>query len=205
MKQKNIVPSVISLSNTVWAPAKKRRVDNLLQWKCIRRKKGPMQTQLLLKYIYAHHLTFSNNSLKSASSTKTSLGFRSKSGLNVCFYQRVCFLTGREEVVDCPGGVERGQLQTLGEGGQGVALDCGRVVHPPIEQQFLDQELVRQEEGELRVLTLPQTPLGLFQQNHHHVHRKQPAHHLEEAAQHTVHTHGYDVMKPHWHVGFIRW
>lgn len=64
------------------------------------------------------------------------------------------FLTGREEVVDGPGGVEGRQFQTLGQAGQGVALDGRGGVHPPGEQQTLDQELVRQEGGELGVLAL---------------------------------------------------
>lgn len=103
----------------------------------------------------------------------------------------VHFLTSREEVVDSPRDVERRQLQTLGQAGKSVALNSGRVVHPPSKQQALDQELVWQEAGELWVQTLFRPPLWLLQQNHHHIHGKQPAHHLHKAAKQTVHTHRY--------------
>lgn len=86
-----------------------------------------------------------------------------------------------------PGGIERRQLQTLSQTGEGVALDGGRAVHPPSEQQVLDQELVWQEAGEVSVLALLLLPLWLLQQNHHHVHGEQPAHHLQKSPQHTVH------------------
>lgn len=90
----------------------------------------------------------------------------------------VRFLTGREEVVDGSGDIERRQLQTLGQAVEGVALDSGRFIRPSSEQNVLNKELVRQKAGELWVLTLLWIPLGLLQQNHHHIHREQPGHHL---------------------------
>lgn len=68
-----------------------------------------------------------------------------------------------------------------------MALDSGRAVHSPIEQQVLDQELVRQKAGELNVLTLLRSPLWLLQQNHHHVYREQPVYHLQTPEHQTVH------------------
>lgn len=88
-----------------------------------------------------------------------------------------------EEVVNSPSDVERGQLQTLSQTREGVALDGGRWVHPPSKEHVVDQKLLWQEVGELGILTLIRTSLGMLQQNHHHVHGEQTMDHLQRSEQ----------------------
>lgn len=87
-------------------------------------------------------------------------------------------LTGREEVVDGSGGVERRQLQALSQAVQSMALDSGRFIHPSSKEQVLDKGAVHQETTKVRISTLLRSSLWLLQQNHHHIHREQPVHHL---------------------------
>lgn len=87
-------------------------------------------------------------------------------------------LTGREEVVDGSGGIERRQLQALSQAVQSMALDSGRFVHPSSKEQVLDKGAVHQETNKVRISTLLRSSLWLLQQNHHHIHREQPVHHL---------------------------
>lgn len=87
--------------------------------------------------------------------------------------------------MDGPSDVERRQLQTLCKAVERVALDSRGVVHPPSEQQALDQEFVWQETSKLRVRTLLRLPLWLLKQNHHHIDGEQPVHHLQKPEQQT--------------------
>lgn len=53
--------------------------------------------------------------------------------------------TGGEELFDAACGVHGGQLQALGQAGEGVASDCGWSVWATAKHHVVDQEPVGQE------------------------------------------------------------